>query len=226
MKASSVAAAPTATRPRALEWVRPPRQERSRQTLDRLLDAAEAIIAERGVDNANVADIATRAGSSIGSFYARFHDKEGLLRTLFERFGEQAEATAVAALEPERWEGVPIRAALETMLRFIIAVLHDKRRLIAAMLARMETDPSLGELGDRLLGRISALLRELIRRREVRATHPAVDEGVHVAVWLVLSALELRAVHGLLHQPRFDDDDAAVRLADLCIRYLGLSENC
>ncbi len=220
------AAARKPPRTGALEWVRPPQQERSRQTLDRLLDAAEAIIAERGVDNANVADVAARAGSSIGAFYARFRDKEGLLRTLFERFGEQADATALAALEPERWEGVPIRAALETMVRFLIAVLHDKRRLVAAMLARMETDPSLGELGDRLLARISALLLALIRRRGVHSTHPDVPEGVHTAVWLVLSALELRAVHGLLHEPRFDDGEAATRLTDLCIRYLGLSENC
>src|SRR5438094_10457784 len=110
MPRTATAVAAKKPRPRELEWVRPPQQERSRQTLDRLLDAAEAIIAERGVDGANVADVATRAGSSIGAFYARFHDKEGLLRTLFERFGEQAEATALVALDAERWDGVPLRA--------------------------------------------------------------------------------------------------------------------
>ncbi len=207
-----------------LEWVRPPQQQRSAETLERLLDAAEAIIAEKGVENASVAEIAKRAESSIGAFYARFHDKEGLLRYLFDRFGEQAEATAVAALDPARWDGVPLRQALETMIRFIIAVLHEKRGLIAAMLARMATDPALGQLGDRLLERISALMLGLIRARAVERDHRDADGAVHLAVWMVLSALELRAVYSLHAKPRHSDDETAKELAEVCIRYLGLSE--
>jgi AcrR family transcriptional regulator len=207
-----------------LEWVRMPRQARSQQTLERLLDAAEAIIAEQGVDNASVAEIARRADSSIGAFYARFHDKEGLLRYLFERFGEQADATALVALEPSRWEGVPLRQALETLLRFMSAVLNDKRGLIAAMFARVATDPSLGLLGDRLLERISSLLTALITSRGARVEHRELDKAVHVVVWTVLSALELRAVYSIHSKPRFSDNDAASELTELCIRYLGLFE--
>jgi len=125
--------------PHKLEWVRTPRQARSRETLERLLDAAEAVLAKDGLEGASVAEIARRAGSSVGAFYARFHDKEGLLCYLFERFVEQAEATAVAALDPARWDGVPMREALETMLRFLVDVLHQKRGLLGAMLTRLPT---------------------------------------------------------------------------------------
>jgi AcrR family transcriptional regulator len=34
-----------------LRWVKPPRQARSQQTLDRLLDAAEALVREKGFDD-------------------------------------------------------------------------------------------------------------------------------------------------------------------------------
>jgi AcrR family transcriptional regulator len=212
------------TSPRKLEWVRTPQQARSRETLERLLDAAEAVLDEGGLEGASVAEVARRAGSSVGAFYARFHDKEGLLRYLFERFDEQAEATAVAALEPARWEGVSLREALETMLRFLVEVLHDKRGLLGAMLTRMPTSPALGLLGDRLLDRVSGLVLALVRARGATVDRPDPAAAVRTAVWLVLGSLELRAVASGHAKPRESDDAVASELAELCVRYLGLVE--
>jgi len=65
-----------------LVWIRPPQQARSQQTLSRILDAAEAILAEKGWEDASVAEIARRAGSSVGAFYTRFPDKDTLLAAL------------------------------------------------------------------------------------------------------------------------------------------------
>lgn len=207
-----------------LEWIRTPQQARSRETLERLLDAAEAVIAEKGVEGASVAEIARRADSSIGAFYSRFHDKEGLLRYLFERFDEQAEATATAALEPARWEGVPLRDALATMLGFLVDVLHEKRGLIGAMLARMPSSPALGLLGDRLLDRVTALVMAMLRARGATIARPDPAAAVHTAVWVVLGALELRAVAAGHAKPRQSDATVALELAELCVRYLGVVE--
>ena len=62
-----------------LVWVRPPQQARSQLTLSRILDATEAILAEKSWEDAGVAEIARRAGSSVGAFYSRFRDKDALL---------------------------------------------------------------------------------------------------------------------------------------------------
>ncbi len=66
--------------------VRAPRQARSQRTLDRILNAAEAMLEDRTFESAPVTAIVRRARSSIGSFYARFGSKETLLAALFERF--------------------------------------------------------------------------------------------------------------------------------------------
>ena len=58
-----------------LHWVRPPQQARSQETLNRLLDAAEQLVAEKGFDDTPVAEVARRAGSSVGAFYSRFREK-------------------------------------------------------------------------------------------------------------------------------------------------------
>src|SRR6476661_5441098 len=54
--------------------VRAPLQERSQQSLERMLDAAEALIYERGFDELTVGDLVQRSRTSVGSFYARFED--------------------------------------------------------------------------------------------------------------------------------------------------------
>ena len=102
------------TRNPELEWVRPPRQARSQETLERILDAAEALVTEKGFEDSPVAEIVARADSSVGAFYARFHDKEGLLHALYERYFSEAVATTDAALAPERWQG----ASVAELIRF------------------------------------------------------------------------------------------------------------
>ena len=70
---------------------RPPKQHRSRQTLHRIARAALELIAQDGVEATTVGDIARRAGSSVGSFYARFDGKSDLLAYLDERTWESVE---------------------------------------------------------------------------------------------------------------------------------------
>ena len=61
---------------------RRPRTERGRQTLRRLLDAAEAEFGERGFHDAAITGITARAGVALGSFYTYFASKEELYRAL------------------------------------------------------------------------------------------------------------------------------------------------
>jgi AcrR family transcriptional regulator len=70
---------------------RPPKQHRSRRTLQRIGRAALELIAQNGVEATTVGAIARRAGSSVGSFYARFDGKRDLLVYLDERIWETVE---------------------------------------------------------------------------------------------------------------------------------------
>ncbi len=68
-----------------------PKQHRSRRTLQRISRAALELIAQNGVEGTTVGAIARRAGSSVGSFYARFDGKNDLLRYLDEHIWETVE---------------------------------------------------------------------------------------------------------------------------------------
>src|SRR5687767_9677648 len=82
--------------------------ERNRQ---RIVAAAAALFAERGVD-VSMDDIAAAAGVGIGTIYRRFPDREALIEALFEDKIARMAAMARGALEIEDpWE------AFETFFR-------------------------------------------------------------------------------------------------------------
>lgn len=61
------------------------RDEQKALTRRRLLDAAEAVFAQRGFHGASVEEIAREAGATTGALYSNFAGKEDLFLGLFER---------------------------------------------------------------------------------------------------------------------------------------------
>ena len=83
---------------------RAPKQHRSRRTLQRIARAALELIAQNGVEGTTVGAITRRAGSSVGSFYARFDGKTDLLVYLDEHIWERVE---------ERWSDAMAEGRLD-----------------------------------------------------------------------------------------------------------------
>src|SRR6185369_480768 len=100
--------------------IHPPRQARSRETLARLLDAAQAVLAEGGLEAATVPAIAKRAGLSVGAVYRRFPDKDALLRAVYVRLFGRAREQNAARLDPELYRGMALETVLGAMVRGIV----------------------------------------------------------------------------------------------------------
>jgi AcrR family transcriptional regulator len=185
--------------------VRPVRQERSQRTLERLLDAAEGVIREKGFGEAAVAEIAARAGCSVGTFYRRFRDKQALLHALDERFAEKFRATMQRAVAPERWEGAPIAEILAGYLQFSLQEGISRASLHHATLSMATRDGAFTErqlgLARELHDRLRALL--LARRDEIGHAQP------EVAVEFVLE--QLRA----MLMARLDTHSVGPQLSEL-----------
>jgi AcrR family transcriptional regulator len=95
---------------------RQPKQARSRQRVDHLLNVAATVFEEIGYANATTNAIAARAGMSIASLYQFFPNKEAILEALVERYldemqqvpflpGENLPITVKIQLALERLEG-------------------------------------------------------------------------------------------------------------------------
>lgn len=204
-------------------WVRPPRQARSQETLDRILDAAEKVVSEKGFDRASISEIVQLAGSSVGAFYSRFRDKESLLGCLHDRFCEEAFVTTDTALEPSRWEGASVREILVELVSFLTIIYAERRGMFRAFIVRSSTDPSFAEDGARLscyiMGQLTALL--VTRRDEI--THPDPELAVAFGLRLVFDMLDQSSLYDESRQVHLGDPRLAEELSRVYIAYLGVS---
>nr|MDT0666011.1 helix-turn-helix domain-containing protein [Micromonospora sp. DSM 115978] len=69
-----------------------PVQERSRRTVEAILDAAAQLLATNGYQATTTNHVAERAGVSIGSLYQYFPNKDALLVALEDRHLDEVEA--------------------------------------------------------------------------------------------------------------------------------------
>lgn len=113
------------------EPVRPtPPTERAdaRANRRRLLDAAVAVFAERGAD-AEIREVAERAGLAVGTVYNHFPSKEDLLTAVVEEAVAQCETALEAALAQS-----DVVEALHTFLRRSLHVAEHFGNVMAAAL--------------------------------------------------------------------------------------------
>src|SRR5436305_13095959 len=98
------------TRPAAApepEALRPPQQNRSRESLERVLASGQELLEEVGWEGFTVQEVSRRANVSIGSIYARAPSKEALILAVYDRAVEQIAAENAAGLtEDEAWERI------------------------------------------------------------------------------------------------------------------------
>lgn len=86
---------------------RKPRQARSQERVNRILDVAEKLFVEEGYAATTTNAIATQAGVSIGSLYQFFPDKAAILQALALRYGELLHQR-LAALNTEAFISLPL----------------------------------------------------------------------------------------------------------------------
>lgn len=209
-----------------LKWVAPPKQARSQERLERLLNAAETVIAERGFEQASVADIMARAGSSVGIFYQRFKTKDDLLRCLLARFTEESIATTDVVLAEEAWRGKSIAAIIRRVVPFLVVVYRARRGLLRAILLQASVDPLFTQEAHLAEEHVADKLEKLLldRAREIR--HPNPRAAASLAYQMLRSTLntlilfELKTRAGL----SLDDPELEGELARAFLLLLGIRE--
>ncbi|MEE8311323.1 MAG: TetR/AcrR family transcriptional regulator [Candidatus Binatia bacterium] len=209
--------------PSLLRWVRPPQQARTRETLGRLLDAAEVLFAEKGFEETTIAEIAGRAGSSVGGFYRRFKDKDRLVQALHERFTEESRVTAADVLDPQRWVGSSTAEILAQVAEFLVRVYRERSGLLRTFLHRGVLDVVVQERQEQVFEYIADLLENLLAERTGEIDHPDPALAVRFALRVLFGALD-DTIQIRTTVPRLDDDRIVTELGRVMQRYLGVRE--
>lgn len=179
---------------------RTPTQQRARDTVDVILEAAAQVFAERGYAAGTSNRIAARAGVSVGSFYQYFPNKDAVLVALVERHLEAGMRAVEQLLETAAAEPGDLEATLRSFVSAMLA-LHEREPDLHRVL--FEEAPHPAELHEcvlraeeRLAHIWRSILRELPRLR-VRDS----DTAAHLLVQLTEALTHRFVLHGLHELP-------------------------
>jgi AcrR family transcriptional regulator len=192
--------------------------------LERLLDAAEELITERGVASVTVAEVVRRAESSVGAFYARFPDKDALLATLHERSCAEALATSELALDPKRWESADLASAVLEIVKFAVALYRERRGIVIAFVELAAADASFANRRAALEAETGWRLLEFLQARESEVAHADLQVAAQVSSRIILSTLECGAMifrRDGVDAAGLSDERIATELTRAILGYLG-----
>lgn len=119
---------------------RPPRQARSRASLERMLDAAEGLLDDRYFHELRIEEIARRANVSIGSLYCRFPNKDAILIALYERYKQEL-SELIPDAEIRSAEGKPLRPRVAVLVKWLLERSRRRRGLLRALIMEVRLHP-------------------------------------------------------------------------------------
>lgn len=163
-----------------------PLQERSRRTVERILDAAARIFHEQGYAGATTNDIADEADVSVGSLYQYFPNKDALLVALTKRHIEAA-TSGLTELLATLNRDVGFDVIIRTMVDFLVEQ-HELDELHLLVMHRAPRTHEINVELDRARSHLVEMTSELLalriedpRRRNLiaRMVVATIDASVH-----------------------------------------------
>lgn len=116
------------------------RQKRGQLTYDTLIGTAFELLEEQEFDAVTIADLTSKAGYSVGAFYAQFKSKDELLEAMVERHLEERSKTRVRLIGDLTNER-PVTELVANTVRYY----WKRRRFWRAALVRSMRDPEFWE---------------------------------------------------------------------------------
>jgi AcrR family transcriptional regulator len=182
-----------------------PRQERSRRTVERILDAATRIFQECGYSGATTNDIADEASVSIGSLYQYFPNKDALLVALTRRHIESTTAGLADFLNRSSSD-----VGFELILRNVVDFLVAQHEFDHLHLLVMHEAPRTHEISvelDRAKSQLVDLTMQLLINR-IENSHQRT-----LIARMVVATIDASVHDVILRQPKGKRRNTAVDLA-------------
>ena len=124
--------------------LRPTRQRRSQQTLDRIVEALERLIEAKTFETITVAEVCREADVSVGSFYERVGNKDALLEHLRRRFYADIVEAITSAFDPRRFAGYELATVLRINAGEMVELHRARRGAIRATIVEARRNAEFG----------------------------------------------------------------------------------
>jgi AcrR family transcriptional regulator len=182
-------------------------QDRSRATVDALVEATARILVKEGYDKASTNRIAEAAGVSVGSLYQYFPSKEALVVAVIDRHNQDTMRLVRAVLNEVA--GQPVQRVIPKMVAVAIQAHRINPKLHRVL---TEQIPRTGQLDN-----VEAFNREyfsLFRNYLESCSDILRPEDLGLATYLCVSSIEAVAHNAVLRNEKLSDEQAEALVND------------
>lgn len=127
--------------------LRAPVQGRSKASYERMLAAAEALMAAAGSDDFTLQEVSKKGKVSIGSIYNRFESKDALLHAVQLRVLERVDRRMGAMLEEARNGANTLDQMVVALTRAVGETLKENAAIMRPLMLRATNDPLVAATG-------------------------------------------------------------------------------
>ena len=210
------------------DYGRAPQQSRSRQPLTRIIEAAEALFAERGYDGTTVNQIVSKARCSVGGFYARFKDKESLFLYIHDRQCDLLIQRINFLGDLARAENASLETVVRQSVRALFLFAGQRRELTRMFIQRSGVDTEFHARYARTWGSVRDRLRPIMlaRKNEIQtATDPM--RAIDFTLQLMHSLWANDVLHHTMKDITGQETGEALidDLTNSCLAWLGLQRS-
>ena len=190
-----------------------PRQRRSRQLVDSLIEATGRALVEYGLDHTTTVRIAEIAGVSVGSLYQYFEGKDALVEALMDKLaGDIAQGLRRLPLA----DSAGLRETVEGAIRFGFAVLHSRDGLYLELVRNWHRLPT-----NRVADALQQHFMELSRLYFIKHYRDYPIEDLQVRGFIVANSVLFTMVrHASQNDALLREDDIAAGLTDMVVGYM------
>jgi AcrR family transcriptional regulator len=173
-----------------------PQQDRSRVTVEAILEATTHILTEEGYEKANTNRIADRAGISIGSLYQYFPNKESLIAALMEQHSN--EIVELVEIKLQLLFNAPLEVAISELVKAVIAAHTINPRLHQVLNEEIPLSARLQQM-QKADERIGKMLRAYLSRCQEHI-HP---QNMDITIFILSRTVESLCHAAVIEHPDF-----------------------
>ena len=173
-----------------------PQQQRSRETLSRLLAATIDMLEEYGLSGATIPRIADAAGVAPASVYRRFRDKDALYRAAFLQALETSAEATRKTMRIESFKDQTLEGVAGALVSAVLKQYRVSPGVIRALLRFVEDDTDKA-FKKRTLAIISGNFERIIEvllKFRAQIAHPNPRRAVIFALLSMVTAVEVRTL--------------------------------
>jgi AcrR family transcriptional regulator len=175
------------TRSRTIK--RPPQQDRSRVTQERILASASALLAKRGHADFTLLSVCKESGLSIGAIYSRFSSKDELLRTIQERHIEELDTDVTQIVGRLAAQNGSLQSTAPAVVREFCELYRKHQFLLRPLMALGTIDPIMGQVGKKWDTRTKQQFRHLLLRHKSEIAQSSPERAVDTCFEVIFASV-------------------------------------